>query len=142
MSLTRLEKIALSVAGLTAVGIGGFISAAPQVFYASYGIALGENASLLSELRALAAGLVALGGLMLAGIWRAELASLAIASAFIVFLAFPAGRLIGLAVDGIPSSGIIGALFLEVAIAILCILAFRRRLSRVSSGLFTLHAPT
>ncbi|WP_254054624.1 DUF4345 family protein [Roseovarius sp. EL26] len=35
------------------------------------------------------------------------------------------GRLIGVAVDGMPSGGIIGALVLEIAIAILCIFAFR-----------------
>lgn len=135
MSLTRLEKMTLSISGLTAVGIGGFIMAAPHAFYASYGIALGDNASLLSELRAMAAGLTTLGGLMLAGIWRAALAELAVAAALIVFLAFPAGRLIGVAIDGVPSAGIVGALALEVAIAILCITAFRHRLMRPSPGM-------
>ena len=46
----------------------------------------------------------------------------------IVFLAFPAGRFIGLAVDGMPSFGIIGALLLEIVIAALCLFAFRNRL--------------
>jgi len=135
MSLTRLEKITLGISGLTAVGIGGFIMAAPHAFYASYGITLGNNASLLSELRAPAAGLVTLGVLMIAGIWRTAMAQLAVASALIVFLAFPAGRLIGLAVDGVPSGGIVGALVLEIAIAILCIIAFRRRFLRATPGL-------
>lgn len=128
MSLTRIEKIALGVSGLTAIGIGGFIMAAPHAFYASYGIALGDDPSLLSELRAPAAGLVTLGSLMLAGLWRTRLAGLAIAATLIVFLAFPAGRLIGLAVDGLPSDGIIAALALEVAIAMLCLFAFQRRI--------------
>lgn len=130
MSLTLFEKVALGVSGLTAVGIGGFIMAAPQAFYASYGITLGNDPSLLSELRAPAAGLLALGALMLSGIWRSAMAQLAVAATLIVFLAFPTGRLIGLAVDGVPSGGIIGALVLEVAIAVLCIVAFRRRVGR------------
>lgn len=130
MSLNLFEKVALGVSGLTAVGIGGFIMAAPQAFYASYGITLGNDPSLLSELRAPAAGLLALGALMLSGIWRSAMAQLAVAATLIVFLAFPTGRLIGLAVDGVPSGGIIGALVLEVAIAVLCVVAFRHRVGR------------
>lgn len=135
MSLTLLEKITLGISGLTAVGIGSFIMVAPHAFYASYGITLGDNASLLSELRAPAAGLITLGVFMLTGIWRTAMAQLAVAASLIVFLAFPAGRLIGVAVDGMPSGGIIGALVLEIAIAILCILAFSRRARRSRSNL-------
>lgn len=130
MSLTLLEKVTLCISGLTAVGIGGFIMVAPRAFYASYGITLGDDPSLLSELRAPAAGLLTLGALMLAGIWRSTMAQLAVAATLIVFLAFPTGRLIGLAVDGIPSGGIISALGLEIAIASLCIFAFRHRMGR------------
>ena len=128
MTLNRIEKITLGIGGLTALGIGGMITFAPHAFYASYGITLADDPSLLSELRAPGAGLTALGILMLAGIWRAALAQLAVAVTLVVFLAFPAGRFVGLAVDGMPSSGIIGALILEIAIAALCLFAFRKRL--------------
>ena len=128
MTLNLIEKITLGISGLTAVGIGGMITFAPHAFYASYGIALGDNPSLMSELRAPAAGLTTLGILMLLGIWKSALAQLAVAATLIVFLAFPAGRFIGLAVDGMPSFGIIGALLLEIAIAVLCLFAFRERL--------------
>ena len=130
MSLTLLEKITLGISGLTAVGIGGFIMVAPHALYASYGITLSDDPSLLSELRAPAAGLLTLGALMLVGIWRSAMAQLAVAATLIVFLAFPMGRMVGLAVDGVPSGGIIGALVLEIAIAGLCIVAFRRRMGR------------
>lgn len=128
MNLDFLEKFTLGVSGLTAIGIGGMITFAPHAFYASYGIALGENASLLSELRALGAGLATLGFLMLLGIWQSASAQLAVAVTLIVFLAFPTGRLISLVADGMPSFEIIGALLLEVAIAALCLFAFRNRL--------------
>ncbi|MGP6088369.1 DUF4345 domain-containing protein [Antarctobacter jejuensis] len=134
MTLTLLEKTALGLSGVTALGIGAFILAAPQAFYASYGITLGDGASLLSELRAPAAGLAVFGALMLAGIWRAALTPVAITAALTVFLAFPAGRIVGLAVDGMPSGGIIGALGIELAIAALCLTAFRRRLWRTDRG--------
>lgn len=127
MSVTFLEKIALGVAGLTAVGIGVVILAAPHAFFASYGITIGDDASLLSELRAPAAGLAAFGVLMLMGIWHTTITQVSKAAAITVFLAFPAGRLFGLAVDGLPSGAIIGALVFELTIAALCIVAFRRR---------------
>ena len=129
MTLTKLERTTLWISGLTAVGIGGMITFAPHSFYASYGIVIGEDPSLLSELRAPGAGLATLGIMMLLGIWRSALAQLAVAATLIVFLAFPAGRLIGLALDGMPSVGIVGALVLEIAIAALCVFAFRKRLS-------------
>ncbi len=135
MSLTILEKIALGVSGLTAVGIGGMILATPHSFFASYGISLGNDASLLSELRAPAAGLAVFGILMLAGIWRAALVPVSAAVAMVVFVAFPAGRLLGLAFDGMPSGGIIGALVFELAVAALCVVAFSRRLGLVGTSL-------
>lgn len=128
MTLTRSEKLALCLSGLTALGIGATITLAPHAFYASYGIAIGDDPSLLSELRAPGAGLATLGILMLVGIWRATLVQLAVAATLVVFLAFPAGRFIGLAVDGLPSPGILAALALEIAIAAFCLFAFRRRL--------------
>ena len=129
MGLSKLEKITLGISGLTAASIGGMITLAPDVFYASYGITLGDDASLRSELRAPGAGLAVLGVMMLLGIWRSSMAGLAVAATLIVFLAFPAGRFIGLVADGMPSGGIIGALVLEVAIAALCLFAFRKRLA-------------
>ncbi|MEM9780713.1 MAG: DUF4345 domain-containing protein [Pseudomonadota bacterium] len=133
--LSLLEKTALGISGATAFGIGAFILAAPHAFYASYGITLGDNASLLSELRAPGAGLAVCGALMLAGLWRAAMVPVSIAMALTVFLAFPAGRLVGLVVDGVPAGGILGALILELVVAALCIFAFGGRLSRARAGL-------
>lgn len=130
MSVISFEKFALGVSGLTAVGIGIAILAAPHAFFASYGITVGDDPSLLSELRAPAAGLAAFGVLMLAGLWRSTMMQVSKAAALTVFLAFPAGRLIGLIVDGLPSSPIIGALVFELAVAALCIAAFGRRSAR------------
>ena len=94
------------------------------MFYASYGISLGTEASLLSELRAPGAGLAASGVIMLLGIANHRFATIAIVAALTVFLAFPAGRLISLAIDGMPSEGILAALIFELVIGALCLLAF------------------
>lgn len=125
MSLNRTQKTALAVSGITSLGIGAFILAAPHAFYATYGITLGPDPSLLSELRAPGAGLAAFGGIMLAGIFLQRLHQAAIVAALTVFLAFPAGRLVGVVADGVPPSGILVALVLELAIAALCLFAFR-----------------
>ena len=121
-----IQKIALGVAGITSLGIGAFILAAPVTFYASYGIMLGPDPNLLSELRAPGAGLAVFGAVMLAGIVRPALRQAALVAALTVFLAFPAGRVVGLAVDGLPSVEILGALMLELAIAGFCLFAFRK----------------
>ncbi|WP_138422343.1 DUF4345 domain-containing protein [Maritimibacter alexandrii] len=128
MTTTPFEKAALGLSGLTALTIGAFILFAPHSFYASYGIALGDDASLLSELRAPGAGLAGFGLVMLLGIWRQPMLLPAIVSALTVFIAFPVGRLVGLAVDGMPSGSLVGALLFELLIAALCLAAFRQRL--------------
>ena len=124
MTLSKLQKITLGVAGVTAFAIGTFILAAPLAFYSSYGIALSADASLLSELRAPGAGLAALGAIMLAGLARAAWAPVAMVAALTVYLAFPIGRVVSLVVDGMPSTSVLGALVIELVIAALCLTAF------------------
>lgn len=128
MTVAKFEKTALGIAGVTALGIGAFILAAPHAFYAGYGISLGDDVNLLSELRGPAAGLAAFGIVMLTGIWRSGMRQISIVVALTVFLAFPVGRIVGLLADGVPSGNVIGALATELAIAALCLFAFRHRL--------------
>ena len=128
MKPNRFEKIALGLAGVTALAIGTMILSVPHSFYASYGIVLGSNPNLLSELRAPGAGLAVSGLVMLLGLWSQTIRPASIAFAMTVFLAFPGGRLVSLALDGVPSSSVLGALIVEVAIGCLCLLAFRRRM--------------
>jgi len=127
MQLTRFQKITLGLGGVTALAIGAFITLAPHAFYASYGITLGDDPNLLSELRAPGAGLAGLGALMLAGIARATMAPIALTVALVVYLAFPAGRIISIALDGLPSSSVMGALAIEVVVAGLLLMAFKSR---------------
>lgn len=132
MHLTVFQKITLGVSGLTALAIGACILLAPHAFYSGYGIALGQDPNLLSELRAPGAALAALGGLMLAGVARAALARVGLVCAFAVYLAFPGGRVVSLALDGMPSQGILGALAVELLLAGLLVLAFARGRARSS----------
>ncbi|MFC3612893.1 DUF4345 domain-containing protein [Lutimaribacter marinistellae] len=133
MKPTLFEKIALGLSGLTAFAVGASILFMPHAFYASYGIALGDDADLLSELRAPGAGLVGFGLLMLLGIRRHALLPVSIAAALTVFIAFPIGRFVGLAVDGPPSGNVIVALVVELIVAAFCLAAFRRRIWQPAS---------
>lgn len=134
MTLTRFQKFTLGVAGVTATSIGAMIVVLPHTFFASYGVALSPDPSLLSELRAPGAGLVVFGILMLAGIVHSAWSQQSIVTALIVFLAFPVGRVVGLLVDGIPSGSVMGALIIELSIAGLCLIAFRQRLRLTAAG--------
>ncbi len=137
MRPTLFEKIALGLSGLTALTIGASILFVPRAFYASYGISLGDDANLLSELRALGAGLVGFSLLMLFGLWRQAALPIAMAAALTIFIAFPVGRLVGLIADEMPSGNVIGALIVELFLAVLCLAAFRRRLWQRAPGLST-----
>ena len=103
MTRSNFQTVSLGIAGLTALAVGLSILLAPQAFYESYGTRIGNDANLLSDLRATSATLFVLGTLMLAGLrfrsWRQQAGYLATA----VFLAFPAGRALGLVIDGMPS---------------------------------------
>ncbi|MGI9389768.1 MAG: DUF4345 domain-containing protein [Boseongicola sp.] len=134
MQLTRFQKVALSISGVIALAIGFFILLVPHAFYASYGITLGQDPNLLSELRAPGAGLAALGAIMLAGLVRAAITPTALAVALAVYLAFPLGRIVSIAVDGVPSGSVVGALAIEIIIAGLLLAAFGRRRSKNSGN--------
>ena len=125
MSANWFQKLVLGAAGLTALGIGLFILVAPRVFYATYGVELGDDASLMSELRAPAANLVALGAFVFAGAVRSQLARLSASLGSTIFLAYAFGRVVSLVLDGAPHEGLIEALIIEAAIGALCLLALR-----------------
>ena len=117
------QTLTLGAAGLTALAVGLAILLSPQAFYAGQGISLAPFAgpALLSELRAPAAALAALGAAILAGALRPRLAHSAAALGALVFLAFASGRLLGLALDGAPGAGILAALAVELALGGLCL---------------------
>lgn len=116
MKTSIYHKAVLLVAGATAVGIGGTILAAPDAFYASYGIVLPQDVSLTNELRASGASVVMLGILTLAGL---VFVRFAVASTLLVaamFLAYGAARAMSIGIDGQPDGGMVTAMIAEIAI--------------------------
>lgn len=119
------QKLALGAAGATAIAIGLAITLAPAAFYASNGVALGADPSLLSELRAPGASLAAIGALIFAGAVRPSLTRRAALLGAVVFLAYAAGRIVSMLLDGLPSEPLLWATAVELAIGGLCLSALR-----------------
>lgn len=116
----------LFLSGLLLLGIGGAILLVPHGFHASNGIHLGEDPSLLSEIRAPGGLLAASAALILIGAFRRQLRPLAMVLTVLVYGSFGLSRLLGLALDGIPSSGLVGSTAIELIVAAIGLLILRR----------------
>ena len=118
--------IFLFISGLLLLGIGSAILLVPHTFYASNGIALGDDASLLSEIRAPGGLLAASAVLILIGTFRRQLRSQAMILTILIYGSFGLARLLGLALDGIPSRGLVGSTAIELIVAAIGLLILCR----------------
>jgi hypothetical protein len=116
----------LLAAGLLATGIATTILAAPDPFYAGYGIDISSNVSLANELKAPAGALFAAGLLMLVGVVKLEYAVTSLAVASVIYLSYGLSRLLSIAVDGFPHNALVNAAMLELALGAVCFLGFMR----------------
>ena len=121
------EKVVLFLAGIIAVGIGLAAGLWPKAFYASSGIFLGENISLLSEVRAPAMVLTVSGLIMLAAVMASKFRAFALAVAAVLYLSYGGGRLLSLAMDGVPHFNLLAAMVLEIGVGLLCVYTFWRQ---------------
>jgi hypothetical protein len=116
-----IVRIILFLSAFIAVAIAATILIAPDAFYSSYGIAVGGNATLANELKAPAGALLAAGLLMFAGAFRLKYAVLSLATASAVYLSYGLGRVVSIALDGMPHSGMISATGIEIGIGAVCL---------------------
>ena len=115
--MNRLTPLFLSFAALLLLAIGSAILLFPHAFYASDGIVLGNEPSLLSEIRA-PGGLLAVSGLcVLIGAFRQSLRSSALMLTVLVYGSFGLSRLVSLSLDGSPSSSLLVATTIELVMA-------------------------
>lgn len=126
MTRSRLIRPALVVSGLVAVGIGGAILTVPEAFYGSYGITLGQGASLMNEIRAPGGALLGAGLLMLLGVFIPRLALASLLVAITIYLGYGIARIASMIVDGLPDNGLVAASGFELAVGILCLVALLR----------------
>nr|WP_319385495.1 DUF4345 domain-containing protein [uncultured Roseibium sp.] len=122
----HVTRLTLGLAGALALGIGAAITLAPDAFYASYGIVLPAGADFHSEVRAPGANLALLGALIFLGALKADWTRFSAMLGTALFLAYAAGRMVSIVLDGMPSDAILLALAIELVVGGLCALSLRR----------------
>lgn len=122
-----MTRIFLAASGLLVVGLGFLILLAPVAFY---GLAVGGQASLLNELRSHGLWLAATGSFIAAGALVPGLTKPALMVSSSAYLSYAAARLIAMAFDGVPASGMLLAMSAEGIIGLVALwlyLGARRR---------------
>ena len=127
-SVGRTLQTILIALALIAIVFGGWRLLAPVSFYAFSGLDLPAQPGLLSEVRG-AGGIMLFAGLIAAmGAFSRAWTRTAIVLAFMLYSAIVLGRVLGLAVDGVPVSGVLTGLVIEsIAAVIAGVMLFRDR---------------
>ena len=113
-----MTRLYLLLAGGIAAGLGLAILLFPVAFYSGYGIVV-SGADLLNELRAPGLALALAGGFMLIGAFRPSLAQSATMLATALYLAYGLSRILGMAIDGLPGTGLLIAAATELALGLI-----------------------
>ena len=121
MKNSKVLKSILIISGLIASVIGATILLAPVAFYATYGIELGGNPSLLNEIRAPGGALLVSGVLIISGAFVSKLTFTAVVVSTLLYLSYGLSRVISIAIDGMPVEGLVQAAILEIVIGMACV---------------------
>lgn len=126
MEIIRITILSLSALMLVFVGIMRLKD--PIKTYAkNSGIQLENDASLLNEIRGVAAVMLCAGIVIALGVFINQFVSISLVVACIVFLGFALGRLISLKADGKPNKQIIQGILFELILGVanvFCLLYF------------------
>ena len=110
------SRAILAVSGAILIGIGGAVLFDPMSFAVSNGIVLENNPSLMSEVRAPGGLLLISGAIILMGAIRQQIMRIALALAALIYGTYGLSRLISMMFDGLPSTTLTQAAFLELAL--------------------------
>jgi len=124
MKNSKVLKSILIISGLIASAIGSTILFAPVAFYATYGIELGGNTSLLNEIRAPGGALLISGILIISGAFVNKWTFTSVVVSTLLYLSYGLSRFISIAIDGMPVEGLVQAAILEIVIGVACAYAF------------------
>lgn len=131
-SLSRGARSALAVSGLVLLAVGVPILLGPLAYQAGMGVALPNDPTLLSDLRAMAGSLIGFGLLLVAGArWSRRFGHGAAIGGAVLYLSYGLGRLLSMAVDGLPSGALIGSAAIELLVGgVLALVALHPSRSR------------
>jgi len=134
MMNSKLLKTILIVSGLVALGIGATILLSPEAFYQTNGIQLGNNTSLINEIKAPAGALVVFGIFIMLGAFFKAFRFTSIVMSAALYLAYGLSRLLSISVDGMPSESLVQAAIIELVIGLVCVFALVKfRVKQVES---------
>ena len=119
LAITQIPLLIVSGAMLIAIGIS--ITVSPVDFYASNNISPGSNISLLNELKAPAGLLLAAGIFMITATFMRSKTDSALWLAALIYLSYAFSRLVSMAFDGLPASGLVAATVVEAIIGLACL---------------------
>ena len=117
MTSPTLQRSALALSSLIALGIGAAILFAPSDFYALSAVTLPSDVNLLNDLRAFGGGLVAVAVFISLGLFYRSLIFPALIAAAIVFAGFGLARIWAITADGLPDATYMWVLVIELAVA-------------------------
>ena len=115
-----LAVCALSGVVITSVGLGLLFW--PSDMHAANGIALSGETGLLSETRAPGGFLLLVGMFVLASLLRPAWRQAALVATALINGGWAAGRMVSIALDGLPPQALLAAFFIEVTLTGLAIL--------------------
>ncbi|WP_421857073.1 DUF4345 domain-containing protein [Oceanicaulis sp.] len=125
MKTQRNVRALLGLNGVVLTGIGVMLVSDPHAMFALNGVTLSPDPNLLSELRAPGGALALGGGFVLAsaalGVWMRA------ASGFsaLLLLGWALGRLVSIAMDGMPDTGLLAAFGIELILGFASVWALR-----------------
>ena len=117
-----VTQLFLTLSGALSLAIGFSVLVIPHAFFASNHIVLGSDPNLMSEIRAPGGLLLAAGLIMLWGVFSKRNRNIALQTAIVVFGMYGISRLLSLILDGTPSTGLIIALAIELALCSVAII--------------------
>ncbi|SIO13945.1 protein of unknown function [Parasphingorhabdus marina DSM 22363] len=112
-----LPRTFAGVAGGLLMVIGAGLLFQPHNFSAANGIILGDNPSLISEIRAPGAVLMVSAIFMILGVGRERFLRPALALIMAIYGSYGLARLLSIMLDGPPSPSLVQAMILELIIA-------------------------
>lgn len=103
---------------------GGWRLVYPLGFYAFSGLALSNDAGVLSEVKG-AGAIIMVSGLVVAlGAFRHAWSRTSVVLAAVVFLSLVLGRLTGIVIDGSPGVEVLQGMAIELVLGVLALFAF------------------
>lgn len=124
MKNSKVVKGYLGLAGLLLVMIGGMVLFNPVEFKLGQGVDLGDDVSILNDVRASGALYLAIGLTLISGIFISRLTYTSTLLAIIGYLSVGIGRVVSIVLDGMPVDGLFKATIAEFVIALIGLVIF------------------